>query len=323
MPSTYSVSNCRPFDSSTVITPSLPTLSMTSAMRSPICLSAAEIVAICAICSLPSTLVDCALISSTTARTPFSRPRLRSIGLAPAAMFFMPSWTIAWASTTEVVVPSPAMSLVLVAASLRSWAPMFSNGSSSSTSRATVTPSWVTVGEPNFLSTATLRPFGPRVVLTAFAIVSMPDLSFLRASSVKTSCFAIRTSPLVLDEGEDVLLTQNEKLLVVELEVSARVLLEQDAIAFLELHRDPLPGVGVPVSRPDSQNAALLELLLGRVRQDDPALRDLLALEGLDHDAGAERLEPELGIGLGRRRDCHCFSLLVLSPAAARPPQAT
>ena len=68
---------------------------------------------------------------------------------------------------------------------------MFSKGSSSSTSRATVTPSWVTVGEPNFLSSATLRPLGPSVVLTALAMVSMPFLSFLRASSVKTSCFGI------------------------------------------------------------------------------------------------------------------------------------
>ena len=54
---------------------------------------------------------------------------------------------------------------------------MFSNGSSSSISLATVTPSWVTVGAPNFLSRATLRPFGPSVVLTAFASVSTPTFS--------------------------------------------------------------------------------------------------------------------------------------------------
>src|SRR3712207_7119528 len=42
---------------------------------------------------------------------------------------------------SAVVVPSPATSLVLVATSLASWAPMFSYGSSSSTSRAIVTPS--------------------------------------------------------------------------------------------------------------------------------------------------------------------------------------
>ena len=61
---------------------------------------------------------------------------------------------------------------------------------------ATVTPSWVTVGEPNFLSSATLRPFGPSVVFTAFAMTSTPCFSFFRASSVKTSCFAINSLSL-------------------------------------------------------------------------------------------------------------------------------
>ena len=103
-------------------------------------------------------------------------PRLRAIGLAPAATFFRPSWTIAWPSTVAVVVPSPAMSLVLEAISLASWAPMFSNGSSSSMSLAMVTPSLVIVGAPNFLSSTTLRPLGPRVILTASARASMPRI---------------------------------------------------------------------------------------------------------------------------------------------------
>ena len=54
-----------------------------------------------------------------------------------------------------VVVPSPATSLVLLAASLTSWAPMFSNLSSSSISLATETPSCNTTGAPHFLSIAT------------------------------------------------------------------------------------------------------------------------------------------------------------------------
>ena len=72
-----------------------------------------------------------------------------------AATARRPSWTIAWASTVAVVVPSPATSLVLVATSLVSCAPRFSNGSSSSISRATVTPSLVIVGAPHFLSSTT------------------------------------------------------------------------------------------------------------------------------------------------------------------------
>src|SRR5712664_3750639 len=296
MPSTNSVSNCRPLDSSTVITPSLPTFSMTSAMRSPICLSAAEMVAICAICSFwcsPSTLVDCAFISSTTAMTPRSRPRFRSIGFAPAAMFFIPSWTMACARTTDVVVPSPAMSLVLVAASLRSCAPMFSKGSSSSTSRATVTPSWVTVGEPNFLSSATLRPLGPRVVFTAFAMTSTPCFSFLRASSVNTSCFAITYLSLFLDAREDVLLREDQVLLAIELEFGSGVLLVEDPLALFELDRDAL-AVLVTVTGADREDAAFHRLLFRGVGKEDPTLGGLLAIEGLDDHAGSERLELEL-----------------------------
>jgi hypothetical protein len=96
-------------------------------------------------------------------------PRLRAIGLAPAVTFLRPSRKMAWASTVAVVVPSPAMSEVLVATSLTIWAPMFSNASASSISLATVTPSLVTVGAPNFFSMTTLRPLGPSVTLTASA----------------------------------------------------------------------------------------------------------------------------------------------------------
>ena len=47
----------------------------------------------------------------------------------------------------------------------------------------TVTHDGVTVGAPYFLSSATLRPLGPSVVLTASASASMPRLSDARASS--------------------------------------------------------------------------------------------------------------------------------------------
>ncbi len=64
--------------------------------------------------------------SSETALTAASMPFFRAAGEAPAATLRRPSRTSAWASTVAVVVPSPAMSLVLVATSLTSWAPMFS-----------------------------------------------------------------------------------------------------------------------------------------------------------------------------------------------------
>ena len=53
---------------------------------------------------------------------------------------------------------------------------MFSRGSSSSISFATLTPSLVTWGAPKALPIITLRPFGPKVTLTAFARASTPLL---------------------------------------------------------------------------------------------------------------------------------------------------
>ena len=140
--------------------------------------------------SWPCSGVDCFLISSTTAWVAASMPRFMSIGLAPAARLRRPSVTIAWAMTVEVVVPSPATSLVFVAACLSIWAPMFWKWFSSSISLATVTPSWVTVGAPHFLSMATLRPRGPSVTLTALARASTPDFSCRRASASKMRSLA-------------------------------------------------------------------------------------------------------------------------------------
>ena len=89
---------------------------------------------------------------------------------------------MASARTVAVVVPSPAMSLVLVATSLTILAPMFSYGSSSSISLATVTPSLVTVGEPKLFCRITLRPRGPNVTLTAWASLVTPRRRASRAS---------------------------------------------------------------------------------------------------------------------------------------------
>ena len=183
------------FDSSTVMTPSLPTFSIASAISSPTSSSPEEIAATCAIAALPSTFFELLLISSTSFLTAWSMPFLRIIGFAPAATFLMPSWIIACARSVAVVVPSPAMSFVFVATSLTSCAPMFSNGSSSSMSFAIVTPSFVIVGAPNFLSRTTLRPLGPSVTFTAFAKASTPLPSARRASSLNKTCFAMVKPP--------------------------------------------------------------------------------------------------------------------------------
>ena len=187
----YPRSNCIPsttstwvsmlFASSMVITPSFFTLLMASAMSLPMVSSLfADTEATCSIFSLLSPIsFVCALRLLITCTTALSMPLLRSMGLAPAVTFFRPVVTIDWASTVAVVVPSPAMSLVLEATSFTICAPMFSTPSLSSISLATVTPSLVITGEPNDFSMITLRPLGPRVTFTAFDRASTP---FLRPS---------------------------------------------------------------------------------------------------------------------------------------------
>ena len=166
MPSTTSSSVSRLLASSTVMTPSLPTFCIASAIIWPIDLSPlAEIGADLGDFVDEVTFLAFFLSSATTASTARSMPRLRSIGFMPAATALAPSLTMAWASTVAVVVPSPAMSFVLEATSRTICAPMFSNLSASSISLATVTPSLVMRGAPKLFSMTTLRPFGPSVTL--------------------------------------------------------------------------------------------------------------------------------------------------------------
>jgi hypothetical protein len=67
-------------------------------------------------------LTGCAASVSAleTVAAALSMPSFICIGLAPEATFLRPSLTIAWARTVAVVVPSPAVSSVLVAASFSS-----------------------------------------------------------------------------------------------------------------------------------------------------------------------------------------------------------
>src|SRR5947209_6684492 len=177
-------------------------------------------------------------------------PFFRPIGDAPAATLRRPSFTRAWARTVAVVVPSPAMSLVLVATSFTSWAPMFSNGSSSSTSRAMDTPSLVMVGAPHFFSSTTLRPRGPRVTLTALARRSTPASRARRASSSNFSIFGTGV-PLLLDGGQDVAAGEDQQVLAVDSDLGAAVLGVHDGVAGLDVERDDLSGGVRPAAGPN------------------------------------------------------------------------
>src|SRR5256712_7586317 len=288
MPSTTSSEVSIDFASSTVMTPSLPTFFIASAMIPPMVLSLlAETEPTWEIIS-HLTGFESIFSSSTAAATAFSIPRLRAIGLAPAATFRTPSRKIDCAKTVAVVVPSPATSEVFEATSRTIWAPMFSYLSFSSISLATVTPSLVIVGLPNFLSMTTLRPFGPSVAFTAAAMMLTPLSSALRASSSNLSCFGMGRGPPLVENGEDVFLAHDEVLLVVDLDLGTRVLPEQDFVAGLHVEGDLL-AVVADLAVADGDHLALLRLFLGRVRDDDPALLDLFLLETLDHDSIVQR----------------------------------
>ena len=91
-----------------------------------------------------------------------------------------------------------ALSLVFEDTCCISLAPRFSNGSSSSISRAIESPSLTMSGAPNFFSSTTLRPRGPIVTRTASASASTPRSRALRDSSEKERSLAIVAgTPLV------------------------------------------------------------------------------------------------------------------------------
>src|SRR3954454_15783140 len=199
IPSTNSTEMPGSGDSSTVTTPSSPTWSSASATASPIRSSSLPaIVATWRRSSRPDTGRAWPRRSSTTRSVDSSMPRRSSIGLAPSSIVRMPSRTMPWARSVAVVVPSPVRSLVLLATSRTSWAPMFLNGSPSSISRAMVTPSLVIVGAPVRRSSTTLRPFGPSVTLTVSASSSTPACSRRRAAWLK--CRILPTSRRLGDE---------------------------------------------------------------------------------------------------------------------------
>src|SRR5580658_6575223 len=184
------------------------------------------------------------------------------------------------------------MSLVLVATSLASWAPRFSYGSSSSISRATVTPSLVIVGAPHFLSMTTLRPRGPSVTFTVSASLSTPRSSERRASSSNSRILGIEIPQptvgasswagggagglprryrelllllLLLDDSEHVAGGEHQVLLARVLDLGAAVLAVQHDVADLDVDRHALGPCVVEATRAHRQDFALLGLLLGGV----------------------------------------------------------
>ena len=123
----YPLSNWRPsttsryvspvLDSSIWTTPSFPTFSIALEISLPTFGSLfAEIVAICSNWDSEEILSTLDLSSLKTSSTALSIPRLISTAFAPSFNRCTPFFTNSRASNVEVVVPSPALSEVLIAA---------------------------------------------------------------------------------------------------------------------------------------------------------------------------------------------------------------
>ena len=131
---------------------------------------------------------------------------------------------------------------------------MFSSGSFSSISFATVTPSLVIVGDPNYLSRMTLRPFGPSVTLTALARLFDPAQDRLPRRVAVGNLFGHLQRPAFsgsgrIDRRQHVVFLHDQVVHAVELDLLAGVLAEQDRVAGLDVERHAFALVVRPCRR--------------------------------------------------------------------------
>src|SRR5579883_1384274 len=296
MPSTVSTVVSIPLDSSTVMTPSLPTFSMASAMSLPISGSWAEMLATWAMASLVSTGLAILRSSSTAASTALSIPRLSAMGLAPAATFLRPSRTMAWASTVagHVVGLGGDLADELRPGVLKGVRQLDLLGDGHAVmgdgGRAVFllehdVPSLRAEGDPHHVG----QPVHAALEGPPRLLVVQEQLGH-RGSLRAVLGLGLRLLLLRDHDGQDVALPQDQVLLVVPLVLGAGVLGEDDPVAHLHVHGDAL-ALLVAGPRPHGHDLALLGLLLGRVGQHDPALGALELLDDLHHNAVTQRLQ--------------------------------
>ena len=188
---------------------------------------------------------------------------------------------------------------------------MFSSASFNSISFATVTPSLVIVGEPNFLSITTLRPFWTEGDL--HCVGELIDTAQNRRARVLTMNYLLchlffLTTFLsaaagcagAFEDSENLVLAHDEKLFAVDLDLRAAVLAEKNAIALF--HVEGLAGaVFFIFAFADSDDFAFLGFFLGGVGDDDAAPHLLALFDSLHDDA------------IMKRPDVRCHDLGLLS----------
>ena len=220
----------------------------------------------------------------------------------PAATDFAPSFTIAWASTVAVVVPSPAVSLVLEATSRTICAPMFSNLSSSSISLATVTPSLVMRGRAERLvdddvaalgAERHLHGVGEDVDAAQHAVARVGGKAYVFGSHWNGSPapFGAFGSKVESEEpaGQAITPMMSDSFMI---RSSSPSILTSVPDHLPNRMRSPaLTSSGIELAAlvagagADGDDFAFLRLLLGGVGNDDAALGLLLAVEATDDDA--------------------------------------
>ena len=307
-------------DSSTVITPSLPTLSNASAISSPMTSSRLETVATAAMSSRSSTSRAALLSASLTASVALSMPRLRPIGLAPAA-------TVAQAlvhhrlgehgrgrrAVTGDVVGLGGDFLGELGAEVLERVVQLDLAGDGDTvvgdgGRA---PLLVEHDVAALGAERHLDGVGELVDAAleerAGVLVELQDLGHAVAPFVVKAVAdaapggrpsgraALSTSTTRIADQATIASTsrrgEDEVLLAGVLDLGAAVLAVDDLVADGDVQRNALVAVFVEAAGADGHDLALLGLLLGGVRDDQAGGRGLLGVKGLDDDPVLERLD--------------------------------
>src|SRR3546814_7422128 len=152
----------------------------------------------------------------------------------------------------------------------------------------------------------TLRPFGPSVTFTASARMLTPRTMRSRASPPNfTSLVAILRYPRVVlfgcrsragsalpsgHDAHDVRLLHDQVFVAVDLDLGARPLAEQDAVARFDIQRLQPAGL-VAGAGADGHHFAFLRLFLGGLGDDDAAEGLRFLLDPFYQNAVLQRLE--------------------------------
>src|SRR5699024_1507495 len=100
------------------------------------------------------------------------------------------------------------------------------------------------------------------------------ELNYLCHASWSPSCAVCESAPVdesTGNDGQDVFLAEDQQVLIVDLELGARILREDDLVADLDVHREAIAIIIDDFAFANGDDRATLRLLLRRIRQDNTA----------------------------------------------------